>query len=355
MSKQGIALLVLVAGLAACGESAPPSPPRPVRVVTVAGTTAGESVTLTGQIRARDQANLGFRIDGRMVERLVDVGDRLTAGQVIARLAPEDQENERRTAEAGLAAAQAQLTQAQSAYNRQRELLSKGWTPRARYDEAEQALRTAQAQLKSAQAQLRLAEDRLGYTVLVADTAGVVTAVGAEPGEVVRAGQMTVQVAREGGLDAVFDMPYQFFLDGPENPQVEIALTNDPSVTAAGQIREIAPEADQATRTFQVKVAITAPPDAMRLGATVTGRIQLPSSPGVAIPATALTEADERPAVWTVDTKSSTVSLRAVGVLRYDPDRIVVSRGLSAGDIVVVAGVQLLHPGQQVRLMEAAR
>ena len=246
------------------------------------------------------------------------------------------------------------LTQTSLAFRRQQELLKDGWTPRARFDEAQQAFRSAQAQVTSAQAQLRIAQDQLGYTALFADAPGAVTAVGAEPGEVVRAGQMIVQLAREGGRDAVFDVPEQLIRTAPRDPVVQIALTDDPKVTATGRVREVAPQADAATRTFQVKVGITDPPEAMRLGSTVTGRIRLAAPPGVEVPASALTEANGRPAVWVVDPQGQTVSLRNVDVARYDPASVVVSQGLEAGEVVVTAGVQVLRPGQKVRLLGAA-
>ena len=289
-----------------------------------------------------------------MIERPVNVGDVVKAGQVVARLDPQNQQNALRSAQANLASAEAVLTQARLTFGRQQELLKDGWTPRAKFDEAQQALVTAQAQVDSAQAQLRIAQDQLSYTVLVADAPGAVTAVGAEPGEVVRAGQMIVQLARQGGRDAVFDVPEQLIRTGPRDPLVEIALTNDPQVRATGRVREVAPQADPATRTFQVKVGIIDPPEAMRLGSTVTGRIKLSPPPGVEVPASALTEANGRPAVWVVDPQSQTVSLRNVDVLRYDPAAVVISQGLETGEIVVTAGVQTLRPGQKVRLLGAA-
>ena len=179
---------------------------------------------------------------------------------------------------------------------------------------------------------------------------GAVTAVGAEPGEVVHAGQMIVQLARQGGRDAVFDVPEQLIRTGPRDPVVQIALTNDPTVRATGRVREVAPQADPATRTFQVKVGIIDPPEAMQLGSTVTGSIKLSAPPGVEVPASALTEANGRPAVWVVDPQSQTVSLRNVDVLRYDPATVVISQGLETGEVVVTAGVQMLRPGQKVRL-----
>jgi len=135
---------------------------------------------------------------------------------------------------------------------------------------------------------------------------------------------------------------------------VEIALTNDPTMRATGRVREVAPQADATTRTFQVKVGIIDPPQGMELGSTVTGRIKLSAPPGVEIPASALTEANGRPAVWVVNPQSKTVSLREVDVLRHDPATIVISQGLEAGDLVVTAGVQTLRPGQKVRLLGAA-
>ncbi len=189
--------------LSACGDSAPPPAQiRPVRTVTVEKRPIGEPVALTGQIRAQDEVSLAFRIDGKLIERPVNIGDRVAAGQLVGRIDPQNEQNALRSAQADLAASQASLTQVQAAEGRQRELLQKGFTTRAQYDQALQQLQTAQSQVESAQARLRIAEDRLSYTELTADAPGTVTAKGAEPGEVVRAGQMVVQVARQGGKDA---------------------------------------------------------------------------------------------------------------------------------------------------------
>lgn len=349
------ALVAVAAAVSGCDEPAPPAPQaRPVRYITVERRAEGETVSLTGHVRARDQASLAFRIDGRVLERPVDVGDALQAGQLVARLDPQDQQNALRSAQANLASAEAVLAQTRLAFWRQQELLRDGWTPRARFDDAQQAYLSAQARVTSAQAQLRIAEDQLGYTTLLADAPGVVTAKGAEPGEVMRAGQMIVQLARQGGRDAVFDVPEELVRTAPRDPVVRIALVDDPSVTAAGRVREVSPQADAATRTFQVKVGIADPPQAMRLGSTVTGRVQLAAPLGVEVPASALTEANGRPAVWVVDPQSRTVSLRNVDVARYDPASVVVSQGLEAGEVVVTAGVQVLRPGQKVRLLGAA-
>jgi RND family efflux transporter MFP subunit len=259
-----------------------------------------------------------------------------------------------RSAQANLSAAEAVLTQARQAFWRQQELLAGGWTPRARFDDAQQALQSAEAQVSSAQAQLRIAQDQLGYTVLRADAAGAITAVGAEAGEVVRAGQMIAQLAQQRGRDAVFDVPEQLTRTAPRDPVVQIVLSNDPSIRATGRVREISPQADPATRTFQVKVGIADPPEGMQLGSTVTGRIQLAAPRGVVIPAGALTKADGRPAVWVFDATNQSVALRAVDVARYDPASVVVSEGLEAGEVVVTAGAQVLRPGQKVRRLGGA-
>jgi RND family efflux transporter MFP subunit len=288
-----------------------------------------------------------------MIERPVNVGDVVKAGQIVARLDPQNQQNSLRSAQADLASAQAVLTQTRLAFGRQQKLLVDGWTTKARFDEAQQALVTAQAQVDSAQAHLRIAQDQLSYTDLSSDAPGAVTAVGAEPGEVVRAGQMVVQLARQGGRDAVFDVPEELIRTGPRDPVVEIVLTDDPQVKATGRVREVAPQADPATRTFQVKVGIIDPPEAMRLGSTVTGSIRLSAPPGVEVPASVLTEANGSPAVWVVDPQSQIVSLRNVDVLRYDPATVIISQGLETGEIVVTAGVQTLRPGQKVRLLGA--
>jgi RND family efflux transporter MFP subunit len=345
------ALIALIAvTLAACKEPAPPAAQiRPVRTVIVEPRAEGETVSLTGHVRARDQGNLAFRIDGRVIERPVNVGDIVRVGQVVARLDPQNQENMLRSAQAGLTAAEAVLTQARLTFARQRELLRDGWTPRARYDDAEAALKTAEAQVNAMQAQVRIAQDQLSYTVLMADAAGSITATGAEAGEVVRAGQMIVQLAQEGGRDAVFDVPEVLIRTAPRDPVVQIALSDDPTITATGRVREVDPQADPATRTYQVKVGIIDPPEAMRLGSTVTGRIQLVAPRGVTVPASAMTETAGRPAVWVFDPASQTVALRNVDVARYDPASVVISQGLDAGEIVVTAGAQVLRPGQKVR------
>jgi membrane fusion protein, multidrug efflux system len=361
MSALGLAaaLTAGVAGLAAlsgCGETTPaPAPVRPVRHVTVQHKVVSQRLSMTGSVRAREEVNLGFRIDGKLVERLVSVGDKIVVGQVLARLDPQNEQNALRSTEADVTAAEAVLAQAQKAEARQRELLQKSFTTRAQYDQALQQLQTAQAQLDATQARLRTAQDRRSYTELRADVGGTVTAKGAEPGEVVRAGQMIVQIAREDRKDAVFDIPGQLMaMQGvPRQPVVEVAMADDPSVTAKGYLQEVAARADPVTRTFQVKIGLSDPPEIMRLGATVVGALALTSPPVIEIPSTSLLEDDGKPAAWVVDKPTQTVALRRLEVLRYELNSVIVAQGLQDGEVVVTAGVHMLRPGQKVKVDSA--
>jgi RND family efflux transporter MFP subunit len=346
----------LLAVLASCGPAEEPAAvqARPVRVVTVERQAAGEAVSLSGQIEAENEVNLSFRVGGRMIARSVNVGDRVKAGQIVARLETEPAENALRAARANLASASSLLTKTRNDFNRQDELLRGGWTTRVRHDQALHAMQAAQAQVDAARAQEAAAEDNLSYTELVADAPGHVTAIGAEPGEVVAAGRMVVQLAREGGRDAVFDVPARIIQSAPYDPVVAVTLTSDPSIKATGRVREVAPQADPVTRTFRVRVGLDAPPEAMRLGSSVTGTVRLEGAAGISIPASALTRAQGQPAVWIVDPKASTVSLHPVDVERFDLARVIVAQGLEPGDVVVTAGVQALRPGEKVRLLGAS-
>jgi membrane fusion protein, multidrug efflux system len=347
---------LLPLALLGCGEPAIEAAPepRPVRVLAVEPRRGGDVVSLTGTLAAETQVSLSFRIDGRLIERGVQVGERVREGQVVARLDPQDQENSLRAARAELAAARGQLVEAENNYERQRSLLVAGFTTRVRYDQTVQTLQTVRALVDSAQANANIAQNRLDFTVLVADAPGVVTARGAEPGEVVAPGRMVVQVARDGGVDAVFDVPPALKDAAPPDPSIEVALTLDPSVRARGRVREVSPQADPATGTFRVWVSLIQPPTALRLGSTVTGRMQLGGSAAIEIPPSALARAEGRASVWVVDPRTQTVTSREVEVLRFDPSRVLIAQGLEAGDIIVTAGVQALRPGQRVRLLGEA-
>ena len=351
----GVVLVAAAVLLAGCqrdeGADTSPPPIRPVRVVTVDKLPGGETVTLTGTVQAKDDVSLAFRTGGQLIERRVNVGDVVEAGQVVARLDSEIEAQAVLAARANLAAARAQLADARNTVERYEPLVARGFVARQQFDRAVEGRNAAQAQVDALQAQLNAAENQLGFTTLIADGPGVVTARGAEPGEVVRAGQMIVQLAREGGRDAVFDVPSRVLESADPDDYVVVALSTDPTVTAKGRVREVAPQADPVTRTFPVRVGLAAPPPSMRLGSTVTGTVQLGGTPGITIPSSALTSAQGNPAVWVLDPGDNRVALRNVEVVRYELDRVLVGGGLSPGEIVVTAGVQVLRPGQQVRLL----
>ena len=222
--------LSILALLAACRPAAEPPAPeiRPVRVMTVAKTAGGETVSLTGNVQAQTEVNLSFRIDGRMIQRNVDVGGTIKPGQVVATLNSDNEENALQSARASLTAARAQLVEARNNYERYKTLLAQRSVAEAEFDRFAAILKTAQSQVDSAQAQVNIAQNRLGYAQLVADAGGTVTAVGAEPGEVVQAGRMIVQVARQAGRDAVFDVSPQIKDRAPANPEITVFLTTDP-------------------------------------------------------------------------------------------------------------------------------
>jgi RND family efflux transporter MFP subunit len=352
----GLPLMSALALLAGCERKteAKAVQARPVRTITAEKSGSGETVMLTGQISAENEASLAFRIGGRVIERSVDVGARVEPDQVLARLDPQNELNALRSAQATLSAAEGKLVEASNTFDRQRTLLPQGFTTQVLFDQAQQALRTAQSNVDNAQAQLHIAKDRVSYTTLKASVAGSVTARTAEAGEVVQAGQTVFQVARQDGRDAVFDVPAQVIRSAPPDPKVTVSLTDDPSVTATGRVRQVDPQADPVTRTFRVRVGLIDPPAAMFLGATVKGRMELESTPSISVPASALTRINGQPAVWLVDPKELTVSLHNVAVERFDPGTAVISKGLDGGEIVVTAGVQALHPGQKVRLLGAS-
>jgi RND family efflux transporter MFP subunit len=315
--------------------------------------SGGEPVSITGQVQAEEEASLSFRVGGRMIERLVNVGDAVEAGQVVAHLEREPAENQLRQARAALESARGQLSKTRADFGRQQSLIESGFTTRVRYDQARQAMVAAQAQFDDARARLAIAEDNLGYTDLIVDAGGSVTARGAEPGEVVSAGQMIVRVARERGRDAVFDVPERILRAASADKPIDVVLASDPAVRAVARVREVSPQADPVTRTFKVRAGLDDPPEAMRLGSTVIGSVTLDATPGIVVPPSALTQAEGRPAVWVVDQDAMTVSLRPVEVGQFALDSVAIASGLKEGELVVTAGVQVLRPGQKVRLLGA--
>jgi RND family efflux transporter MFP subunit len=351
---QAIVVSAIVFGLAACGKEEKASAPevRPVRTVTVAQEAASETLTLTGEIQPRYQADIGFRVAGKILERPVDVGTEVGKGELLARLDSQQFRQDVAVAKADVAAANAEVERSRAQEFRQRELLKNGHTTRVKYDAALKAYKTAQAQAEATRARLVQATENLGYTELTSDEDGIVTAVGADAGQVVSAGQMVVRLARPGEREAVFNIAEAGFHSPPKNPTVTVKLVSDPAVATEGKVRYVSPQADPATRTYTVRVGLPAAPPQMRLGASVTGSITLSQNRSISLPNSALFDKGGKPAVWLVGA-DHTVALKPITVARYQDDRFVVASGLSPGEIVVSAGVQKLVPGEKVRLMEA--
>ena len=347
--------LILLSALAACHkeEKAASQPIRPVRTVTVEFRKSGDTLSLTGEVQPRYQADIGFRVDGKILARPVDVGTAIKKGDLLARLDPQRYRQDVEIAKSDLAAADAEVTRSQGQEYRKRELYQRGHATQVEFDIATRAYKTAQAKQSAAQARLLQATDNLGYTELKADEDGVITAVGADAGQVVAAGQMVVRLARPGEREAVFNVAEGSFKTGPTDPAVTVKLVSNPEIETTGKVRYISPQADPKTRTYAVRVALPDAPPQMRLGANVVGSVTLDQGQSVTIPGSALFQKDGKAAVWLVE-KDNTVQLKPIAVDRYQGDSVVVGSGLDKGDVVVTAGVQKLLPGQKVALMDAS-
>jgi len=340
----------LLAPLAGCGK-APEAPEKPRPALTMIATpTATLDMALTGTVQPQVQTQMGFRVLGRIIARPVNAGDRIEAGQTLAAIDPLALELAARAATAALASARAQYDNAVTTEARQKELLARKTASQATFDAAEEARSSAQATVAQAQANLVKAQEQLGYAVLKADYAGVVTATNAEVGQTVSAGQAVVTVAEPTRRDAVVDAPIALADALHRGARFNVFLQLDPSLRASGMVREVAPDADPATRSRRIKIDLDNPPEAFRLGATVTARLAAAVDEAIRLPASALLERDGRKMVFVVDPQKSTVALRDI-VLGPDSDEtLVVESGLKSGERVVVAGVHRLQEGQAVRI-----
>jgi membrane fusion protein, multidrug efflux system len=345
--------LPLVLLLAAC--SRPPSAPEPVRAVrtfTVGEVSGGGSIDYAGEVRARTETRLAFRVGGKMVARPVNAGDAVKAGQVLARLDPQDLQLGQEAARQALVAARVNADQAAADSKRFKDLRDQGFISAAELERRESASKAAQAQLEQAQAQAGVQSNQARYTQLVADVAGVVTAVEAEPGAVLAAGAPVLRVAHDGPRDVVFAVPEQ---------QVDAlrALQGKPGAVglkpwgADGQaplratVHEVAAAADPATRTFAVKA--DAGSAGLRLGQTVTVSLAVPPVAGVwRLPLAAVFEQGGRSMVWVLDPATMTVRAQAVQVAGAEGNAVLVASGLAMGQEIVGAGVHTLTPGQKV-------
>lgn len=351
-------LWMVIGTLAVAGcsrEAAAPEPVRAVRTMTVSAESVGGVHEYAAEVRPRTEARLGFRVGGKMVRRMVDLGQRVKAGEALAQLDPQDLKLAQDAARAAVQAADVNVELAEADVKRYRDLLSKGFISAAEMDRRETTLKAARAQQQQARAQADVQVNQAGYTTLVASEAGVVTAVDADPGAVLAAGASVVRVAPDGPRDAVFAVPedavagVRGLLGQPGALRVRLwgATQAQPAT-----VREVAAAADATTRTFTVKADLGRS-DA-QLGQTAVVLLERPKRDGVTrLPLTALTQQQGQTAVWLVDKATMTVRVQPVAVAGADGNAVLVANGLQPGQVVVTAGVHVLTPGQKVKFFEA--
>ncbi|WP_413737048.1 efflux RND transporter periplasmic adaptor subunit [Sodalis sp. RH21] len=349
-----IVLLLLSSALllSGCGdkEQKQSVAPRPVRFIVAPPPVSGIPFIRTGEIRAHDEIMLGFRVDGRLLSRTVDVGDHVQAGQVMATVESDTSQNQLRSARADLDSAHAAERVAALNLQRMKQLMPQGAIARVQYDTAQSDWQTAVSRRQSSEAALKNAQDNLSWTRLTAPRPGVITSVSASPGQVLGTGQTVVTLAVSSGLDAVFDLSDPQIITRNAGVPFTLSLLSDPSVHTTGHLRDISPQADPQTRTWRVRFTLDTPPDAMALGASVQGEMEQAGKLAMALPATALTRLGEKPAVFIVDRATLRLQLRSVDIARFTRTAIFISDGVSPGDMVVTAGVSKLRQGEKVTL-----
>lgn len=355
-----LSLAAVLVGLGACSK--PPAAEEPVRAVKVLTVGTGAVTTgneFAGEVRARLESRLGFRVAGKLIERPAEVGQRVQAGQVLARLDAQDYQLALDAARAQQASALTQRDLAAADFKRFKDLREQNFISSAELERREAALKAAQAQLDQAQAQAAVQGNQARYTTLVADRAGVVTAVEAEVGQVVSAGTPVLRLAFDGARDVVFAVPEDRLALVRMGLPVKLRLWPERQ-ELHGKVREVAASADPVTRTYQVKVAIDDKQAMPPLGATVTvvaqaGAVAAASgAPAVIkLPTSALRQEGQGSAVWVLDTATMSVRSQAVQVAAADGNEAVISAGLTPGMQVVSAGVHVLSPGQKVTLYKA--
>ncbi|MDH6260436.1 efflux RND transporter periplasmic adaptor subunit [Bradyrhizobium sp. BR13661] len=335
--------------LAGCQqETKAPEPVRPVLSMLLEPNRTDSAVAI-GVVEPRYKTNLGFRVLGRLTSRPVYVGDLVSEGQIVGTIDPTALDLAVRAAKAQLAKAQAQLATTRAAEERQRTLITSDATTRQMLDNAEQARAGAEATVAQEQANLTKAIEQLGYAQIKAGFGGVVTAVGAEVGQVVSPGQSVVTVARPDIREAVVDIGEDFPAPLEVGLPFTVSLQLLPAVQVEGRIREIAPQADALTRLRRVRIALDTPPESFRLGATITAKLGKDQSPILRLPASAVLAEDGAIFVWVVDQPANTVSRHRIDVA-VDQTGFRVTGGLAPGARVVTAGVHSLKSGQHVRI-----
>lgn len=351
--------LPLLFALGACKEEkAEAAPPRAVLAFEVASETLGGGRFYSGEVRPWVELPLAFRIPGKLSERLVEVGELVRAGQVIARLDPADPRLNAQAARNALAGAQAELELARAEVTRFEALRAQGFVSQAALDARITAAKAAENRTQAAKAQAETAGNQADYAVLKAEFAGVVSAVSAEAGQVLAAGQPVLRVARTGGRDKEVQIALaeNRVSDLQPGRTVAVRLWADQVRQYRGVVREISPIADPVTRTFAARITLTDADSAVRFGMTATVVAGGTASGIVKIPSAAIVQKDGKPAVWVLGPVAvggrADTTLRPVGVSAFREDGVVLSSGLRPGERIVAAGGHKLMPGEPVRVLE---
>jgi RND family efflux transporter MFP subunit len=350
----GAALAFLAISLAGCndGVAQKAEPPRPVLVATAHYEADTPERSFVGTIRPRIEADMGFRVPGKVAKRLVEVGQTVEIGQPLATLDEVDLKLQAEQAEAEFRAATGVLAQAAAAEQRAKDLRAKGWTTDAQMDQASAAADEARARLNRAERSVELTRNSLSYATLDADTRGVVTATLIEPGQVVASGQTAIRVARFGEKEAVVAIP-ETLVQRAKEGTATVTLWSEPDKKYAARLREIAPAADPATRTYLAKFLLPDAGDNVSLGMTATLTLADPATTRVArLPLSALFSEGGNPSLYVVDDKGE-VALKPVTVKAYQSNDVVISGGIAEGAKVVTLGVQKLDPSQKVRVVSS--
>ena len=350
----GILLAFSAIALAGCNDSVAQKaePMRPVLVATAHYEAESPERSFVGTIRPRIEADMGFRVPGKVARRLVEVGESVDVGQPLATLDEVDLKLQAEQADAELTAATGVLAQAAAAETRAKDLRVKGWTTDAQLDQAKAAADEARARLNRAERSVDLTKNSLSYATLVADSRGVVTATLVEPGQVVAAGQTAIRVARFGEKEAVVAIP-ETLLGRAKEGTASVTLWSEPNKKYAAKLREIAPAADPATRTYLAKFTLPGADDRVSLGMTATLTLADPATQRVArLPLSALFNEGGAPSFYIVDDKGD-VTLKPVTIKAYESNDVVITGGVDEGDKVVALGVQKLDPTQKVRVVSS--
>jgi RND family efflux transporter MFP subunit len=339
------------------GSEATPAPPEEVRPVhtVVAGMSRGAlGSTYAGTVQARHESKLGFQVSGRVTARLVELGSHVKRGQPLMRLDPAQESLRVASADADVEGARHRVAQLRVDVQRTEQLLARQFASQAELDQQRLQLAEAESQLRSAAARRDLQANRRAYTTLLADRDGVVTALNAETGQVVSAGQAVLTVAADGEREVLVSVPESRLDELRRARTLQVSLWARPGTRYAGTLRELAPDADSVSRTYAARIAVQGAGDTLVLGMTATvAAAAADDASALRLPMTAVMDTAGQPQVWVVDDKTSRVALRPVKLGGAQNDAVVVSAGLQAGETVVVAGAHLLHEGQAVKPVPA--